>query len=259
MADMSTHETPPTDESTAGSTTLPEELNAFYRARRPTIVAVLARAGPERLALTAALIRAMTCPGVVVATRDGADGYRAMFASGGSQPSGDWTVLEGGNSEGGVQAVARALAHSRDLIAEPDLEEALSALWLPAHILEAFGLLPADGSGLVLLDSWDGLLAEYLPDAEHDSEARPSVAQLEKILARTLRKYAQALLVVIVDSASRSQVAQLADGVVEVVTQGQFGVLSGSVLVTRKHGSASLQDSLRFHLDGGTIRWHPPR
>ncbi|MCI4339070.1 MAG: hypothetical protein L3J68_01895 [Thermoplasmata archaeon] len=256
---MSTHQTTPSDSGPADSTALPEELNAFYRAPRPTIVAVLARAGPERFALTAALIRAMTCPGVIVATRDGAGAYRTLLASAAPQPPGPWTVLEGGNSEGGVQAVARALAHSRDLIAEPELEEALSALWLPAHILEAFGLLPADGSGLVILDSWDGLLAEYLPDVEHDSEARPTVPQLEKILARTLRKYAQALLIVIVDSASRSEVAHLADGVIEVVTQGQFGVLSGSLLITRGNGNSSRQDSLRFHLDGGTIRWHSSR
>ncbi len=253
---MSDHHTPSTDLGPTDSTTLPEELNAFYRAPRPTIVAVLARAGPERLALTTALLRAMTCSGVVVATRGGADAYRAFFGTVNPQLPASWTVLEGGNSEGGVQAVARALAHSRDLISDPNLEETLSALWLPAHILEAFGLLPADGSGLVLLDSWDGLLQEYLPEASHDSDAWPTADHLEKILARTLRKYAQALLVVIVDSSSRSRIADLADGVIEVVTQGQFGVLSGSVFVTRKSGNTSQRDSLRFHLEGGAIRWH---
>jgi hypothetical protein len=256
---MTPDDTVPTDPSPTAATTLPEELNAFYRAPRPSIVAVLARAGPERLALTTALLRAMTCPGVVVATHDGAKAYRTFFGTASPPLPAPWTVLEGGNSEGGMQAVARALAHSRDLISDANLEEALSALWLPAHIVEAFGLLPADGSGLVLLDSWDGLLQEYLPEPPFDSGPWPSVEQLENILARTLRKYAQALLVVIVDSSSRSRIADLADGVVEVVTQGQYGVLSGSILVTRKRGGSPQRESLRFHLDGGAIRWHPNR
>ena len=253
---MSDHHTPSTDLGPTDSTTLPEELNAFYRAPRPTIVAVLARAGPERLALTTALLRAMTCSGVVVATRGGADAYRAFFGTVNPQLPASWTVLEGGNSEGGVQAVARALAHSRDLISDPNLEETLSALWLPAHILEAFGLLPADGSGLVLLDSWDGLLQEYFP--RHPTI--PTHGRRRTTWRRSSpgpsRKYAQALLVVIVDSSSRSRIADLADGVIEVVTQGQFGVLSGSVFVTRKSGNTSQRDSLRFHLEGGAIRWH---
>lgn len=253
---MSTHDPPPFDASPTGSTTLPDELNAFYRAPRPTIVAVLARAGPERLALATALLRAMTCPGVVVATREGAGAYRDFIGAVDPPLPAPWTVLEGGNSEGGVQAVARALRHSRDLIVDSNLEEALSALWLPAHILEAFGLLPADGSGLVLLDSWDGLLQEYLPEVARESEGWPTSEQLETILARTLRKYAQALVVVIVDSSSRSRIVDLADGVIEVVTRGQFGVLSGSVLVTRKTGGSPQRDSLRFQLEGGTIRWH---
>ena len=244
------------DPHPTSTTTLPEELNVFYRSARPAIITVLARAGPERLALTTSVLRSMTCPGVVVATRGDARAYERFFETLTPPLPAPWTVLEGGNSEGGVRAIARALAHARELLRGPNLEEELSALWLPPHVVEAFGLLPADGSGLVLLDSWDGLLQEYIPADGDGSEAWPQADQLEEILARTLRKYAQALLVVIVDSSSHSRITDLADGVVEVVAREQFGGLSGSVLVTRKSEGAPVRASLRFHVESGALRWH---
>ncbi|MGC2359631.1 MAG: hypothetical protein WA691_04925 [Thermoplasmata archaeon] len=236
--------------------TLPDELAVLCQGGRAKIIAVLARPGVERLALTTAVLQTLTSPGVVVATRDGADAYREFFRSWNPTRSGRWTVLEGGNSEGGIRAVARALARARDLIDDPNREESLSALWLPAHILEAFGLLPADGAGLVVIDSWDGLLDEYLSEVSPTADPWPSPHQLEKILVRTLRQYAQALVVVLVDSSSQSRLAELADGVVEVVARGDYGTLAGSILVTRRSEGPHPAQSLRFHLEGGTIRWH---
>jgi hypothetical protein len=248
----------PEHRSPADPTALPDELRIFCHDGRATVIAVSARAGPERFALTTAVLRSMTSPGVVVATRDGAGAYREFFESGhSSRPA--WTVLEGGNSEGGIRAVARALARARELVADTSREESLAALWLPAHIVEAFGLLPADGTGLVVIDSWDGLLSEYLSDGASAADAWPSTEELERILIRTLRRYAQALVVVIVDASSHSRIGEFADGLVEVVTRGQYGTLSGSVLVTRKDGGAHARTSLHFQLDDGHIRWQPDR
>lgn len=238
---------------------LPEELRALCRGNRPRVVAVRARPGPDRFAFTTALLRSVTSPGVIVATSDGAGAYRELFEDREVAPRLRWTILEGGNAEGGIRATARALALARELIADPDREESLSALWLPAHVTEALGLLPADGTGLVVIDSWDGLLAEYLRDAPSATPPWPSPEELEKILIRTLRKHAPATVVVVVDSSSRSRIADLADGVVEVVARGEYGVLSGSILVTQNGGAAPRPEPIRFHLEGGIIRWHPNR
>lgn len=238
---------------------LPDELNLLCESGRTRVVAVSARPGPERFALTTAVLNALTRPGVVVATAEGAPGYREFFRNRKAADAPAWTVLEGGNAEGGIRATARALALARELVVDPDREEALSALWLPAHVTEAFGLLPVDGTGLVIIDSWDGLLDEYLRGAPPASSAWPSPHELEKILVRTLRRHAQALVVVIVDSSSRSHIVDLADGAVEVTTRGQYGVLSGSILVTRNDGQPTPREPVRFHLDGGIIRWHSPR
>ena len=107
---MSTPDHVPTD-----SSTLPEELGVFCRDGRPRIVAVCARPGPERFALTTAVLGAMTSPGVVVATSAGASAYREFFELRSTHLAPRWTVLEGGNSEGGIRAVARALARAQDL------------------------------------------------------------------------------------------------------------------------------------------------
>ncbi|MGI0154995.1 MAG: hypothetical protein ACREDE_02500, partial [Thermoplasmata archaeon] len=250
---MTTEDPPPN-----ARTTLPDALQVFCRGGRASIVAVTARAGPERFALTTAILRTMSSPGVVVATSEGAGAYREFFAGNPTVPQA-WTVLEGGNPEGGIRAVARALARARELVADPQREESLSALWLPAHILEAFGLLPADRPGLVVIDSWDGLLSEYLPGGPAPTESWPSAEELESILIRTLRQYAQALVVVIVDASSRSRIGELADGVVEVVSRGQYGTLTGSMLILRRVGEGRERASLRFHLDGGIIRWQAGR
>jgi len=235
---------------------LPDELRAFCLGDRPRVIAVRARPGPDRFALTTAVLRSVTGPGVIVATSDGAPAYREFFGARDTGQSPRWTVLEGGNAEGGIRATARALALARELVVDPDREESLSALWLPAHVTEAFGLLPADGSGLVVIDSWDGLLAEYLRDAPTASPPWPSPEELEKILIRTLRQHAPATVVVIVDSSSRSRIADLTDGVIEISARGQYGVLSGSILVSRNDGHPTRREPIRFHLDGGVIRWH---
>jgi hypothetical protein len=245
--------------SAAPPSGLPDELNVFCLGDRTKVVAVSARPGPERFALTTAVLDALTRPGVVVATAEGAPGYREFFRNRKTASPPAWTVLEGGNAEGGIRATARALALARELVVDPDREEAVSALWLPAHVTEAFGLLPPDGTGLVIIDSWDGLLDEYLRGVPPASSDWPSPQELEKILVQTLRQHAQALVVVIVDSSSRSRIVDLADGVVEVTTRGQYGVLSGSILVTRNDGQPGVRTPVRFHLDGGRIRWHPPR
>lgn len=233
---------------------LPAPFRLFCQDRRPSIIAVRARPGPDRFALATAVLRTMSSPGVVVATAEAAGAYRQFFGAPHSTRI-PWTVLEGGNSDGGIRAVARALHRARELVADADREGALSALWLPSHILEAFGLLPVDGAGVVLIDSWDGLLSEYLADGAGNVEAWPTTAELEQILFRTLRRHAQALVVVIVDASSRSRLAGLADAVVEVVSRGQYGTLSGSVLITRKDRGTPERTSHRFMLDGGRLRW----
>jgi hypothetical protein len=254
MASMTSVDPIPTNESS-----LPAEFSALCQEGRAKILVVRARPGPERFALTTAVLATLSGPGVVVATSAEADGYREFFARRSTGPGSRWVVLKGGNSEGGIRAVARALARARELVVETDREDALAALWLPGHILEAFGLLPADGSGLVVVDSWDGLISEYLPGAPPGIGAWPSPEELETILVRTLRRYAQSLVVVIVDSASRSHIADLADGVIDVAARGQFGVIAGSVLVSGKANDLPRPQPVGFHLEGGRIRWHPNR
>ena len=242
---------PPTPQST-----FPRELVALCATGRSRIIAVRARAGPQRFALTAAILRSIRGAGIVVASSPGADAYRRFFDAQSPALRARWTVLEGGNTEGGVGAVAHALSRAGDLISEPHREGSLSALWLPAHIVEALGLLPTDGTGLVVIDSWDGLLSEYLPDQPAAPHSCPTRETLEGILVRAFREYANAIVVVIVDSSSQSRIGDLSDGVVEVAVRDDVGVLTGSILVSQTDQGVPRRESVGFHLEGGVVRWH---
>jgi hypothetical protein len=155
--------------------------------------------------------------------------------------------------------VARALSGASGLIVNPSHEASLSALWLPAHIVEAFALLPTDGTGLVVIDSWDDLLSEYLPEQSVPPISCPSHAGLEKILVQALRTFAHAIVVVIVDSSSRSGLVDPADGVVEVAIRGEYGVVAGSILVTKTGQGSDRRVPIGFHVEGGRVRWHVNR
>jgi hypothetical protein len=236
---------------------IPPELVDLCRKGRPQVVAVRARAGPERFALTTSLLQVVPLPGVVIASGSGAEAYRNWLARGESPLPGTWAVLEGGATEGGVLAVAHALASADRLIVEPKGEDSVAALWLPGHILEAFGLLPPSGEGIVVIDSWDDLLGEYLGADAAAVRTLPTVERLESILVDTLRTYAHATVFVLVDSASRSRILDLADRIVEVAVRSQSGLLTGSILVTGKGGPSGRPQPIGFHLEGGSIRWHP--
>jgi hypothetical protein len=242
----------------AATPSWPEELLRFYREPGGQILLVRCARGPAALTLGTVLLGQLPGPGVVVATPERARVYREGLTRPGTPERHGWTVLEAtpGLADE-IRAMARALAAAPRLLADPQRDGVLSALWLPPAILEAMGRLPDDGAGVLVVDSWDALVAGYTPDGAIAPDGMPTRSELESFLAGSLRRFGRTHVVLITDG-SPTALLPLVDGIVDVDVALDGPRVRASFRVTRARGWTVDERQLALSLETGEVTWTPP-
>jgi KaiC/GvpD/RAD55 family RecA-like ATPase len=130
-------------------------------------------------------------------------------------------IVDTSNLDATVKDMSRSLAEARRLVDESGTKnrELTEFLWLPPAIQDAWSQLPADSASIVVIDSWDALIEQYMGGANPNNPEIPDRSEVERMLLRHLGR-GRAHVVIVLERREESQLDYLVNGV--VVTQREM-------------------------------------
>jgi hypothetical protein len=131
-------------------------------------------------------------------------------------------IVDTSNMDATVSDVGRSLAASSRMVEESSSanRELAEFMWLPSPVQEAWSQLPPDSPSIIIIDSWDALVEQYLGGVGGKSPELPDRNEVERMLLRHLGR-GRSHVVIVLERREESQLDYLVNGV--VVTQREMG------------------------------------
>lgn len=200
---------------------LPEELREFLSLPGPQSLLVRGPPGSGKTTLCLALLEASTGHRVLITSRVSQAELHRGFPWLGENGSSRILIVDTSNLDATVGEVGRTIAESRRWVEETGAKsrELTEFLWLPSPIQEAWSQLPPDSPSIVIIDSWDALVEQYMGGIGANKPELPDRGEVERMLLRHLGR-GRAHVVIVLERREESQLDYLVNGV--VVTQREM-------------------------------------
>jgi KaiC/GvpD/RAD55 family RecA-like ATPase len=199
---------------------LPTELTDFLALPGPQSLLVRGPPGSGKSTLCLALLEAAAGHRVLVTSRvSHADLARAFPWLGDDGAAHTIQIVDTSQSEERLRDVGMSMARRHELLdtGSPDSKAAAEFLWLPSAVQEAWSRLPENAPAIVVIDSWDALVEQYLGGTSGTPAVDlPDRGEVERILLRALCR-SRAHVVIVLERREESQLDYLVNGV--IVTQ----------------------------------------
>lgn len=201
---------------------LPEELREFLSLPGPQSLLVRGPPGSGKTTLCLALLEAAAGRRVLLTSRVSQAELQRGFPWLGENGGSHIQIVDTSNLDATVRDVGRTIADTRRLIDESSLRnrELTEFLWLPSPVQEAWSQLPPDQPSIVIIDSWDALVEQYMGGVGAQNPDLPDRGEVERMLLRHLGR-GRSHVVIVLERREESQLDYLVNGV--VVTQREMG------------------------------------
>jgi hypothetical protein len=194
---------------------LPPELRTFLDLPGPQTLLLRGPPGSGKTTLSLALLEAFRGDRFLITSRVPNRQMTREFpwiADTGRHPI---QVLDTSELDETVHNVARLIAQSRQYLFAPSAAaeaEVSRFLWLPPPLQEAWARLDPKRPTIIVIDSWDALIEQYLAPSESGTEPIPDRAEIERLLLRRMGRSA-AHLVFVLEREEQSPLDYLVNGI----------------------------------------------
>jgi GvpD gas vesicle protein len=236
---------------------LPSELRTFVSRPGPLTLLVRGPPGSGKTTLGLALLGAFRGSRILITNRVDQAELRGDFP---------WLELEGANSIQVIEAQdsthglveAAAAVNSLSSILSPEGNEDLGKfMWLPQPVQVAYACIDPSRPTLVVIDSWDALVEEFMGRTPSRDHPAPSREEVERLLLTYMQR-SGVTLVLILEREDQSQLDYLVNAVVVTERKTIEGRLERWLYVPKLRGQRIDTPSYPFTLEDARFRAIPP-
>jgi GvpD gas vesicle protein len=236
---------------------LPSELRTFVSRPGPLSLLVRGPPGSGKTTLGLALLESFRGSRILITNRVDESELRGDFpwlVLGGSDSI---QVIEAQDSTHGLVEAAAAVNSLSSILTPAGSQDMGRFLWLPQPIQIAYACIDPSRPTLVVIDSWDALVEEFMGREPAKGHPAPNREEVERLLLGYMAR-SGVTLVLILEREVQSQLDYLVNAVVATERTTVEGRLERWLYVPKLRGQRIETPSYPFTLEGARFRAIPP-
>ena len=195
---------------------LPPELVEFSLREPPRSLLIRGEPGAGKSTLALTVLSAFRGKRLLVTSRVTKEEIENDYPWLRTNVEGPVEVIEALANTSRLETKGRAIRAGAELIHSTPDDTELESLWLPDGVIDAFSRVGPGTPGMIVVDSWDALVEQYVGGVKHDSGPYPDREEIERLMLGVLGR-GRVHLVLVVEREGPSQLDYLVDGVVACV------------------------------------------
>ncbi|MFI5414678.1 MAG: RAD55 family ATPase, partial [Candidatus Lutacidiplasmatales archaeon] len=195
---------------------LPPELVEFSLREPPRSLLIRGEPGAGKSTLALTVLSAFRGKRLLVTSRVTKEEIEKDYPWLRTNVEGPVEVIEALAHTSRLEAKGRAIRAGTELITSAPDDTELESLWLPDALIDAFSRVGPGTPGMVVVDSWDALVEQYVGGVQRDAGPYPDREEIERLMLGLLAR-GRVHLVLVVEREGPSQLDYLVDGVVACV------------------------------------------
>jgi KaiC/GvpD/RAD55 family RecA-like ATPase len=243
----------PADIETDPCPAIPSELRKFLSRPGPQSLLIRGPPGCGKTTLALSLLDGFSGTRVLVTNRVTKAEIQADFPwldRGGPDRV---RIVDGAFASQGVARAAEAVGAVTGFLGATGNDDLTRFLWLPVSLQEAYASLDPLRPAMVVIDSWDSLVEEFVAKAATERVGLPDRQDVERLLLAYMRRSA-VTLVIVLERDVQSQLDYLVSGVVVAHKQSVEGRLERTLSLAKLRGVRIRTAGYPYTLEGAHFR-----
>jgi KaiC/GvpD/RAD55 family RecA-like ATPase len=232
---------------------LPAEIRTFVARPGPQSLLIRGSPGSGKTTLGLALLGAFPGQRILVTNRVSDTELRGDFPwlhLGGVDPI---QVIDASNRTRGLAEAALAVHDLPKVLSGETGGEVSNFMWLPEAVQEAYSSMESDRPSMVIIDSWDALVEDFMATRPSGHLPTPVREDVERLLLSFMRR-SGVTLVLILERDVQTQLDYLVNAVVTTEKELVNGRLERWLYIPKLRGQRIETPSYPFSLEGSRFR-----
>jgi len=166
-------------------------------------------------------------------------------------------VIDASDRQRGLAEAAMAVHELPKVFREETAKEVSDFMWLPEAVQEAYSLIDSNRPAMVIIDSWDALVEDFMASGPSDHLNSPERQDVERLLLSFMRR-SEVTLVLILERDVPTQLDYLVNAAVTTDRVLVDGRLERWLYLPKLRGQRIETPSYPFSLEGSKFRSVPP-
>lgn len=238
---------------------LPNELRQFLDLPGPQSLLLRGPPGSGKSTMGLAILEAFAGRKVLVTTRVSRDELLRAFPWLNSPTVEPAHLIDASDHPGHAVDAARVAERVSALVkpGTKDSRDLAEFLWLPPALQEAWSRLEEGGRSIVVVDSWDALIEDYLGRSVSKETPLPDRAEIERLLLQRMQATA-AHVVLVLERREETQLDYLVNGTVVTDREIRGERLERWIMLPKLRGVRIANGAYPFTLEGARFQCIEP-